>query len=383
MAGRWTLILPLAVIAALVAVFLTARPFSGLTAAVPPAEDISFESVRLDDDGIHAVVRASGSEPVVLAQVQVDGAYWQFTQTPAGPIPRLGRAVLDIPYPWVEGETHAITLLTRAGAAFGHEIAVAVSSAPLTGPGVLQLVAIGLFVGFVPILVGFGFMPGLRAFGRAGLDFALALTLALLVFLLIDTWSEATELAGDVSAALNPVPAIWAVAVLTGLGLLALGRRGGARPEGMRLAFFIALGIGVHNLGEGVAIGASMAIGKVALASFLALGFFLHNVSEGIAIAAPVATARRWAALVGLAVLAGGPAAAGTVLGVFAYTPFRAALALAIGAGAIAQVIVEVATVLARSAEGAARPGWQAPAVLAGFGAGLSVMYLTSIVASG
>jgi zinc transporter, ZIP family len=135
MAGRWTLILPLAVIAALVAAFLALRPFSGLTEAVPPVEDLVFESVRLDDAGIHATLRAAGSEPVRLAQVQVDGAYWQFTQTPPGPIPRLGRVTLDIPYPWIAGEGHHIVLLTAAGAAFDHEIAVAVNTAPLTGPG--------------------------------------------------------------------------------------------------------------------------------------------------------------------------------------------------------------------------------------------------------
>lgn len=380
MAGRWTLLLPILAIAVLVAGFLALRPFASLTASVPPTEDLTFESVRLDKDGIHAMVRAAGSEPVVLAQLQVDGAYWRFTQTPPGPIPRLGVVTLDIPYPWVEGEAHAITLLTQAGAAFEHEVAVAVSSAPLAGPGALQLVAIGLFVGFIPILVGYGFMPGLRAFGAAGLDFALALTLALLAFLLVDTWSEAMELAADAPTALSPVPAIWTVALLTGLGLLVLGRRSGAAPTGGELAFFIALGIGVHNLGEGIAIGASMAVGEVALASFLALGFFLHNVSEGIAIAAPVAGARRrWPLLLALAVVAGGPAAFGTLAGVFAYTPFRAAIALAIGAGAIAQVIVEVARLLLLSGQGAGR-GWRGPAAAAGFVAGLGAMYLTSVL---
>ncbi|MCU9849184.1 metal transporter [Defluviimonas sp. WL0024] len=382
MQGRWTLILPFTVVALLVAGFLTLRPFSNLTAGVPPIEDLTFESVRLDETGIHALVRAAGSEPVVIAQVQVDGAFWRFTQTPAGPVPRLGQVALDIPYPWVDGEAHLVTLLTRAGAAFEHEIAVAVSTAPLAGPGVLSLIGVGLFVGFVPVLVGYGFVPALRAFGGAGLDFALALTLALLAFLLIDTWSEASELAAEAPAALNPVPAIWTAALLTCLGLLALGRRSGRAPEGIELAFFIALGIGVHNLGEGIAIGASVAVGEVALASFLVLGFFVHNVSEGIAIAAPVAGRTwRWPLLLGLALLAGGPAAIGTLAGVFAFTPFRAALALAVGAGAIAQVMFEIARLMLKPAAAATgERGWRAPAALYGFGAGLAVMYLTSIL---
>jgi hypothetical protein len=383
MARIGKLLLPLIVVAALVVLFLQQRPFAGLTAGVPPAEDLSFESVRLDAQGIHALVRASGSGPVTVAQLQVDGAYWQFTQDPPGPIPRLGQVRIDIPYPWVEGEAHVVNLLTEAGAGFSHEIAVAVGTERMGGRGFAQLVGVGLFVGFIPILVGYGFMPALRSFGEAGMRFALAVTVALLAFLLIDTGTEALELAAEANAALNAGPLVWIVAVFTCLGLLAIGRSRGAAPTGAALAFFIALGIGVHNLGEGIAIGASAAIGEVALASFLALGFFLHNLTEGIAIAAPVARDRpRWGLLFLLALIAGGPAALGTVAGVYAYTPFRAALALAIGAGAIAQVLFEVGRLfLTPGREGA--PAWRSSAAVAGFTAGFAAMYVTSILNSG
>lgn len=383
MTARWSLLIPALLVVALVALLLTQKPFSGLTAEVPPVEDLAFESVVLDDSGIHATLRASGSEPVRIAQVQVDGAYRTFTLSAADGVARLNRVRLDIPYPWVAGETHVITVVTSAGLTFEHEIAVALPATPLSEAGVVQLILIGLFVGFVPIVVGYGFMPGLRSFGAAGMQFALALTAALLIFLLLDTWGEAMEFAAQASAALNARLAVWMVAILTCLLLLAIGRQRGAAPRGAALAFFIALGIGVHNLGEGIAIGASIAVGEVGLASFLVMGFFLHNLSEGIAIAAPVERARnRWLTLLLLAFLAGAPASLGTLAGAFAFTPFRAALAFAVGAGAILQVLIEVGGLMLLRAETAPRIFRSRPAI-GGFSAGLAVMYVTSLLISG
>jgi zinc transporter ZupT len=78
---------------------------------------------------------------------------------------------------------------------------------------------------------------------------------------------------------------------------------------GLALATYIALGIGRHNLGEGLAIGAAFAAGVAGLGVFLVLGFTLHNVTEGIGIAAPLTGARpSLLAFAGLALLAGGPA---------------------------------------------------------------------------
>jgi len=383
MAARWSMLIPGLLVVALVAMFLTMRPFSGLTTEVPPVEDLTFESVTLDEAGIQATLRASGSEPVRIAQVQIDGAYRQFALSSGNGVERLNRVRLDIPYPWVAGEAHTITVVTASGLTFEHVIEVALAGTPLSAAGALQLVMIGLFVGFVPILVGYGFMPGLRSFGSAGLDFALALTMALLLFLLLDTWGEAMEFAGRASGALNATLAVWIVAILTCLLLLSIGRRGGVAPRGAALAFFIALGIGIHNLGEGIAIGASIAVGEVALASFLVMGFFLHNLSEGVAIAAPLKSGRgRLMALFLLALLAGAPASLGTLAGAFAFTPFRAALAFAIGAGAIVQVLIEVGGLLMRREDGAAPRFRSAPAV-GGFSAGMVVMYTTSLLISG
>jgi len=172
--------------------------------------------------------------------------------------------------------------------------------------------------------------------------------------------------------------AVWLSALLTTLTLLAVGRRGGRPPEGVALAYFIAIGIGVHNLGEGLAIGASFAAGEIALASFLVLGFALHNVTEGVAISAPI---RREAmspvTLAWLAVIAGGPAIPGAMTGGLSISPFWTALAFGVGAGAILQVIIEVGGMFLRRKRDLSVP-WYSAASLVGFSSGIVVMYATA-----
>jgi hypothetical protein len=359
--------------------FLLADPLRGLTGATPPIEELTVERTVLDGDGITVTLRAGGSEPVRLAQVQVDGAYWTFDQEPPGPIPRLGTATLRIPYPWVQGEAHHLRLVTATGVTFEHMIDVALptpSAATSLGP----LGLVGFFVGVVPVALGMLFLPALRAGGRRGMAFALALTLGLLAFLLVDTLEEALELAAAAAPGLHAPLLVWLVAGLSFVLLLAAGRRGGRLPAGAGLAAAIALGIGLHNLGEGLAIGSAFATGAVALGSFLVVGFTLHNVTEGVGIVAPLAEGRpSLVLLAGLALLAGFPAVLGVWLGSLAFTPHWAALALAVGAGAILQVLVEVGALLARQSRAAGAPLLGAPA-LGGAALGVVLMAGTALL---
>jgi hypothetical protein len=291
----------------------------------------------------------------------------------------LQRARLDVPYPWVEGETHHVTLLTRSGVPFEHTIAVATTTPAFGWNRLVAFALLGLYVGVVPISLGLLFHPYLRTLGRRGLNFLLALTLGLLAFLLVDTLQEGLELAATAAGAFQASALVWLAALLSFLTLFAMGRRRG-RPEGAALAYFLALGIGLHNLGEGLAIGAAYAIGQVALGSFLVVGFTLHNVTEGIGIAAPLARSRvRFGTFVALAALAGLPAVLGTWFGVFAFEARWAALALGFGAGAILQVLVEVGDFLARGARSAGA-SWAAASNLAGFALGLVLMYGTALL---
>jgi len=381
MTRTWpTTVVPFALLGLLAAAFLVLRPLDWLTSDVPPIEMLTIERVALGPAGISAWVRASGSAPISIAQVQVDGAYWQFQQSPPGPLGRLATARIDIPYPWVAGETHHLLFLTSSGISFDHTIDVAL---PTPAPSAADLGAfglVGLFVGVVPVALGMMFYPALRNLGRRGLEFVLALTLGLLVFLLIDTLEEGLEIAAEAATGFQAPALVWLAALLTLLALLVVGRRSGRAPEAIGLAFLIAFGIGLHNLGEGLAIGASFAAGEAALASFLVLGFTLHNVTEGVGIAAPLTRAQpKLGTFVALTAIAGLPAVLGTWGGAFAFSPHWAAICFGIAAGAILQVVIEVGAYLGRTAQ-AAGGSWLSGASLLGFTAGLAIMYATAML---
>ncbi len=374
----WVL-LPLVVLAAALAWVFAANPLRNLDIGAPPVEGLTIERTVLDSAGLRMEVRAGGSTDMRIAQVQVDDAYWLFTQEPAGPLPRGATAWISIAYPWVLGEAHAVRFVTDTGATFDHEIAVAVPTPQPTEAALGGQAIIGLIVGLLPVTVGLMFYPALRGIGREGMNFLLALTVGLLAFLLVDMSGEALELAGEAAAMFQGPVLVVLAAAASFLLLMAVGRWRGV-PGGLQLAGFIALGIGLHNFGEGLAIGAAFASGAAGLGLFLIAGFALHNVTEGIGIAAPILKEKvpLWA-FAGLAMLAGGPAVVGLWIGSLATAPQWTALALGVGAGAILQVIVEVGAYLTRSNAGKAGT-WFTPVVIAGLIAGGVVMYVTGAV---
>ena len=312
-----------------------------------------------------------------IAQVAVDEAYWAFMQNPPGPIARGSAVWVQIPYPWVLGEAHHVALVSNTGTVFGHEIAVAVPT-PQATAGQFRLQAlVGALVGLLPVALGLMFYPAMRGFGTAGMNFVLALTVGMLAFLLLDMLAEATELAAQAAVMFQGAAMVWLSALASFLLLMAIGRWRG-RPEGLALAFYIALGIGLHNFGEGLAIGGAFAAGAAGLGTFLVLGFALHNVTEGIGIAAPMLRIRPplWS-FAALTLLAGGPAVLGIWVGSLAYAPQWSALALAVGAGAILQVMVEVTAYLQRQ-NSDRQAILFSPAVLGGFLGGIAFMYVTA-----
>lgn len=374
----WLLVPAIALTAAAAAI-LSGGLFSG-TADAPPIERLTIERLILDDSGITATVRAEGSGPVSIAQIQVDGAYWSFTQTPPGPISRLATARIKIPYPWVTGETHGLLIVSSTGTTYEHIIDVAIATPRATPSRIGDFTLLGLLVGLVPVALGMLAFPALRRGGARVYSFVLALTLGLLGFLFIDTLAEALENAAHAAPGLHTGGMVWLVMLVTAVSLLAVGRRGGAAPNGVRLAFFIALGIGLHNFGEGLAIGAAYATGAMALGGFLVLGFTLHNVTEGVGIVAPMLEDRPTLKIfTGLALLAGLPTVPGILLGVSVVAGHWAALALAVGAGAILQVAVEIGALLVKRGRESLDPAVATHSVL-GFVVGIATMYGTALL---
>ena len=394
--GLWAMaLLPLGLLAVLV--FLLLR--GGLTDSLkpegaPPVERIVFSRVELTGDGIIATVLNDGPDPVTIAQVQIDDAYWEFESEPTTALGHLRQATLRIPYPWVEGETHHVKIVTSTGTTFEHDIAVAVET-PRPGlrfAGIFAL--IGLYVGVLPVAIGLLWFPMVARLSRSGLDFVLALTVGLLVFLLVDATAEGLESAAAIPASYQGMALFAFASAGAYLGLAALGRwlqrqRAGAREKasaGWTLALLVAVGIGLHNFGEGLAIGAAFALGEAALGTLLIVGFTLHNTTEGLAIVAPLArhAGERARAPIGglirLGLIGGVPTIAGAWLGGFVYSPVWSLLFLAIGVGAIAQVIVQIVAQMAGE-QPLGRYLATVP-VVAGLFAGFVVMYATGMLIS-
>jgi ZIP family zinc transporter len=372
-------LLPVVLLVISVLIFLSTDPLSVFTSNAPPVEELTLQRMILDDDGFELHIINSGPDPVTIAQVLVDEAYWRFDLEDTE-LDRLEDAVLRVPYPWVEGEAHEIVVITNTGATFPFEVEVAVETPKADTTQFRNYAMLGFFIGVVPVALGLMWYPFLRTIDRRWLNFALALTVGLLVFLAVDTMLEGLEIAGDVPGTFQGEPLVFLLTIVTLLAILAVGDAFDAGDSRLFLAYMIALGIGLHNLGEGLAVGAAFALGQISLGSFLVVGFTLHNITEGIGIAAPIASKRPplYHFLL-LALLAGAPAILGTWIGGFAFNPLLAVVFLSIGAGAILQVVYEVSRLILRDSE---RRGVEAISVMnvSGFVLGIAIMYFTAFL---
>lgn len=385
---RWVLFTaPLLLLAGLSVFVVKGGTLSRLARGLPPVEELSVDRVQLTPGHIVLDVVNGGPDPVTVAQVMVDEAYWAHTVSPSRELGRLGRARIEIPYPWVEGEPHQIRLVTANGVTFDHEIVVAAETPRVDGPYFLIFTLIGLYVGVLPVAIGLLWLPFLKRLDRRWVHFALALTAGLLLFLAAEALHEALETANRVAGAFQGTGLVAIGVLVTWLLLQAFSGRqraakGGETPatERLQLAFLIALGIGLHNLGEGLAIGAAYAQGAVTLGAFLVVGFMIHNTTEGLGIVAPVAQDNPSVKTLGLAgLLAGGPTILGAWLGGVAYSPLLGTLCMAVGAGAIVQVLGVLYRVVGRETQGAGGAVWS-PLNALGVAAGLVLMYGTGLL---
>jgi zinc transporter ZupT len=380
---RWILALfPILILILLVALFALLDPLAFFSGSFPPLEELTIQRVTFPEQGQIRLELINGApDPVTVSQVLVDDAYWHFTIDPQNTLSRLEQATIDLAYPWVNGEPLSVVLITSTGVTFPAEVDVALLSPQTGAPTFIAYGLLGIYVGVIPVALGMLWYPFMRRVSRKWVDAFLALTVGLLIFLFIDTLLEALEISANLPASFQGVPLLLFGTLFSfGILMAVSQRRGGGTP--LSIASFIALGIGLHNLGEGLAIGAAFATGAAALGSFLVVGFTLHNITEGVAIAAPLTAQEQRPKIITfilLAMLAGLPAMLGTWIGGFAFNPLFAVLFLSLGAGAILQVIWEVSRFLWK---GAQREGTTAVSWLnfAGLTAGIMIMYLTAIL---
>ncbi|HET8975947.1 MAG TPA: ZIP family metal transporter [Solirubrobacterales bacterium] len=349
----WALaLIPLALIAAAIGGFaLLGGP--GLDERTgPPVEELAVERTVLHPGEIELTVRNTGPDPVSIAQVAVADAYVDFSAEPAGEVGRLGEQKLVLNYPWQEGSPYVISLLTSTGVTIEHPIDVAVET-PEADSGFFGLMALlGIYVGVIPVGLGMLFMPFMQRVPGGWIRVALAATIGLLGFLAIDGYLEGTELGAESGGAFGGVELLFLGAAIAYLALAGIDSHMRARRErakeqgarGWRLSLMIAIGIGLHNLGEGLAIGSAYAVGALALGAFLVVGFAIHNTTEGIAIVAPLAGGKRpsLGRLATLGLIAGAPAILGAFIGSSISNAELSTFLLGVGVGAIVQVIIQI-----------------------------------------
>jgi len=370
---------PILLLAVFLAIFVRVGPVGVFRAAFPPIEELTFERVAFPAPGLVRVFLVNGGpEPVTIAQAMVDEAYWEHEVTPSREVGRLDEAVVDIPYPWVDGDPLVISIVSSTGVTFTHEIPVATQSPELSRRYVVTFALLGVYVGVIPVFLGLLWLPFLSGISRRWLDFFLSFTVGLLFFLGVDALEGAIGLSDQVASAFQGIGLVVLGVAGTPLLINALGRmgRGQETISPFGISMLIAIGIGFHNLGEGLAIGSAYSVGEVALGTSLVFGFLLHNTTEGLGIVAPLARSKpALMTLAGLGLVAGLPTILGTWIGGFSYSPTSSVLFLAIGAGAIIQVI----WVIGKSLLAESRFGLTGPLNAAGLVTGLIVMYVTGL----
>jgi zinc transporter, ZIP family len=383
--ARWRLWALVPVLALVGAVSLFAATGSSLLDLVgrnpPPADEVDIRRVEFHPGEIRFKVTNPQRQDLTIAAVTVDDAIVPYRVDGDSTLGRLRSATIVVPYDWVPDEPINIGVTSSRGVETSKEIAAAVETPEASGKGFLGYGVIGFLVGVLPVALGLAWLPSLRRASPKWLAAFMALTAGLLTFLALEALAEAIDLQAALPSGLGGVGLVLLGVASTYLLLTMLSRQfAGDRGVvgGVALATLVAVGIGLHNLGEGLAIGTSFALGELALGTFFVVGFMVHNVTEGLGIATPIADQRTVSLgrLAALALIAGAPAIPGAWLGGFVTSDVLGVLFFAGAAGAALEVVVEVGRYVARQAPG----GLNSPFVLGGYLAGIAIMYVTGLL---
>ncbi len=359
-------------------------PGSDLLDLGVPLPEITIEMVDFVDSEIRVTVRNTGPIPVEVVMADVNDRIQPAAIEPDRFLERYETALVRIPFNWNEAEPYIIGLTIEDGTRFEKEIEAAAPALEFNLDNVGFFAIIGTYVGIIPIIIGLLWLPFIKNISKNKYNFFLALTVGLLIFLGIDAIEEALEVSEkDLAHSFNAVLLVATVVILSFLGLYYTSEKLTSRSNSSNyvkpfaIALMISIGIGLHNFGEGLAIGAAVGRGAIAFSAFLIVGFTLQNASEGIAIAAPLAKGRPSIRKLGsLVLIAGVPTIFGAWLGGFLYTPFLAVVFLSIAAGAVFTVAVIIIKWLQSENVKQLSNG----SVVSGIATGMLIMYLTSIL---
>jgi|TARA_B100000029_G_scaffold506954_1_gene590653 zinc transporter ZupT len=371
---------PIALLTILILFILSSGPSFLQFGTVLP--EIYLEKIDFVDSEIHVTVRNTGPVDVNVVVADVNDRIQPAAIEPDNHLTRFETALVRIPYDWNEGQPYAIGLTTNDGTRFEKVVDAAFPALQPNGELIGYFALIGAYVGIIPVMIGLLWLPFIKKLSQNKYQFFLAFTIGLLLFLAFDSLEEAFEISqNNLDDSFNGALLIGTVTILTFFGLyfvssqLLTKTRFSRISAPVSISLMVAIGIGFHNLGEGLAIGAAVGLGNLALSTFLIVGFAIHNTTEGFAIVAPLSKTKSIIPkLVGMGLIAGTPAIFGAWIGGFFFSPFSAIIFLAIGAGAIFQVIISI--ILWQKKENNFLSNWP---LMLGISLGLVVMYLTSI----
>jgi zinc transporter ZupT len=354
--------------------------------APPPRDEFDISRVEFKPGEIKIRVTNPQRQKLTIASVTVDDAIVQFRTDGPTTLSRLRSSTIVVPFQWVEDDPYHVGVTSSTGIESRFDVAAAVEARGASSRGFLGYTLIGILVGVIPVALGLLWLPSLRHADARWLAAFMALTAGLLSFLALDAFAEALDLQARLPSGFQGTGLILLGVATSYLGLTFVSQRLAAKRqtaraaslEGVALASLVAIGIGLHNLGEGLAIGSSIALGELALGTFLIVGFMVHNITEGLGIAAPIAAGERIGRmqLAALALIAGAPAVVGGWIGGFLTSDLLGVLFFAVAVGAALQVVVEVVRYVARRAPGGIRSGH----VIGGYLAGIAVMYITGLL---
>jgi ZIP family zinc transporter len=354
--------------------------------APPPRDEFDIRRVEFEPGEIKIRVTNPQRQKLTIASVTVDDAIVTFQTDGPKTLGRLRSSTIVVPFHWVEDDPYSVGVTSSSGIETRFDVPAAVETRGTTSRGFLGYTIIGLLVGVVPVALGLGWLPSLRHADARWLAAFMALTAGLLSFLALDAFAEALDHQAQLPSGFQGTGLILLGVAASYLGLTFVSQRLSAQREraraasleGAALATLVAIGIGLHNLGEGLAIGSSIALGELALGTFLIVGFMVHNITEGLGIAAPLAAGEHIGSirLGALALIAGAPAIAGGWIGGFLTSDLLGVLFFALAVGAALQVVVEVGRYVARRAPGGLRSGF----VIGGYLTGIAVMYVTGLL---
>ena len=353
----------------------------------PQADEFDVRRVEFKGGEIRVRVTNPQQDDLTIASVTVDDAIVPFELDGPGTLARLRSSTVVIPYRWVDGEPLTVGITSSTGIETVEEIPAAVETPGVSAAGFLGYGIIGFLVGVLPVALGLLWLPSLRRIEQRWMTAFMAFTAGMLASLGVEALVEAFELQAAVPGAIGGPGLVLLGVAVSYLGMTFLARRfadgsanRGTAVGGLALAFLVAIGIGVHNLGEGLAIGTSFAFGQLTLGSFLIVGFMIQNVTEGLGIAAPAADAGiapRLSRLAALTAVAGLPTLVGAWVGGFLASDVLGILFFGAAAGAALEVMVEVARYTRQRDPAGLGSGY----AVGGFLAGIAALYVTGLVA--